>query len=241
MVAPAGPSVTCDARPRAIEDLLRELAPQVLGAVVRRYGDFDAAEDAVQEALLAAAQHWPADGLPDNPRGWLIQTAVRRLIDQYRSDEARRRREESAALREVPGAEPVAARRHADAAVHVLPSRADARVRDRADAARGRRPDHRRDRDGVPGAGGDDGAADQPGQAADQGLRRPFRMPDAAGVDDAAAVRAARAVPDVQRGLRQQQRRRAAAHRPVRRGDPADPDGAPDAARERRGRPGCWR
>jgi RNA polymerase sigma factor (sigma-70 family) len=95
--------VTSTAR---IEDLLPELAPQVLGAVVRRYGDFDAAEDAVQEALLAAAMHWPAEGLPDNPRGWLIQTAVRRLTDQYRSDQARRRREESAALRELPGAEP---------------------------------------------------------------------------------------------------------------------------------------
>src|SRR5919106_1443869 len=88
-----------------LEDLLRELAPQVLGVVVRRYGDFDAAEDAVQEALLAAAMHWPAEGLPDNPRGWLIQTAVRRLTDQDRSDQARRRREESAALREVAGAE----------------------------------------------------------------------------------------------------------------------------------------
>jgi RNA polymerase sigma factor (sigma-70 family) len=89
-----------------IEDLLRELAPQVLGAVVRRYGDFDAAEDAVQDALLAAAMHWPCEGLPDNPRGWLIQTAVRRLTDQYRSDQARRRREQSAALSELPGAEP---------------------------------------------------------------------------------------------------------------------------------------
>ena len=89
-----------------IEDLLRELAPQVLGAVVRRYGDFDAAEDAVQEALLAAAMHWPVEGLPDNPRGWLIQTAVRRLTDQYRSDQARRRREESATLGEVRDAEP---------------------------------------------------------------------------------------------------------------------------------------
>ncbi|MCI0688989.1 MAG: hypothetical protein L0Y54_17420, partial [Sporichthyaceae bacterium] len=89
-----------------IEDLLRELAPQVLGAVVRRSGDFDTAEDAVQEALLAATMHWPTEGLPDNPRGWLIQTAVRRLTDAYRSDQARRRREESAALREVPGTEP---------------------------------------------------------------------------------------------------------------------------------------
>jgi RNA polymerase sigma factor (sigma-70 family) len=99
-------------RPRAATPSLRgvdvrELAPQVLGAVVRRSGDFAAAEDAVQEALLAATRHWPAEGLPDNPRGWLIHTAVRRLTDQYRSDAARRRREESAALREVPDAEPV--------------------------------------------------------------------------------------------------------------------------------------
>ncbi len=68
--------------PPGAEDLLRELAPQVLGTLVRRYGDFDAAEDAVQEALLAAAVHWPRDGVPEKPRGWLIQTAERRLIDQ---------------------------------------------------------------------------------------------------------------------------------------------------------------
>jgi len=86
----------------AVEDLLRELAPQVLGVLVRRYGDFDSAEDALQEALLAAARHWPSDGLPDNPRGWLIQAAVRRLTDLYRSEQARRRREELAAFREPP-------------------------------------------------------------------------------------------------------------------------------------------
>ena len=83
-----------------IEDLLRELAPQVLGAVIRRFGDFDAAEDAVQEALLAAATHWPADGVPASPRGWLIQTAVRRKTDQLRSEQARRRREIAAVMRE---------------------------------------------------------------------------------------------------------------------------------------------
>ncbi len=75
------------------EHLLRELAPQVLGAVVRRFGDFHAAEDAVQEALLAAAMQWPTQGVPDNPRGWLIHVAARRLTDQLRSDLARRRRE----------------------------------------------------------------------------------------------------------------------------------------------------
>ncbi|WP_374777993.1 sigma-70 family RNA polymerase sigma factor [Streptomyces sp. NBC_01310] len=81
----------------ASEDLLRRLAPQVLGALVRRYGHFDTAEDAVQEALLAAARQWPEEGSPDNPRGWLIRVASRRLTDQLRSEEARRRREETAA------------------------------------------------------------------------------------------------------------------------------------------------
>ncbi|GGJ11077.1 RNA polymerase sigma factor [Streptomyces brasiliensis] len=83
--------------PTAIEDLLRRHAPQVLGALVRRYGHFDAAEDAVQEALLAAARQWPTDGVPDNPRGWLIRVAARRLTDTLRADTARREREERAA------------------------------------------------------------------------------------------------------------------------------------------------
>jgi RNA polymerase sigma factor (sigma-70 family) len=82
------------------EDLLRELAPQVLGAVIRRFRDFAAAEDAVQEALLAAALQWPREGVPDSPRGWLIQVAARRLTDQLRSALARRRRETLAALQE---------------------------------------------------------------------------------------------------------------------------------------------
>jgi RNA polymerase sigma factor (sigma-70 family) len=77
----------------ATEDLWRQLAPQVLGALVRRYGDFETAEDAVQEALLAAATQWPADGVPDDPKGWLIRVASRRWIDQRRSDSARGRRE----------------------------------------------------------------------------------------------------------------------------------------------------
>ena len=81
----------------ATEGLLRELAPRALGAVARRSGDFTAAEDAVQEALLAAATRWPADGTPDNPLGWLIRVAARRLTDEYRSEEARRRREALAA------------------------------------------------------------------------------------------------------------------------------------------------
>ena len=80
-----------------IEGVLRELAPQALAAVARRSGDFVAAEDAVQEALLAAATRWPGDGTPDNPLGWLIRVAARRLTDQYRSEDARRRREALAA------------------------------------------------------------------------------------------------------------------------------------------------
>ena len=75
------------------ENMLRELAPQVLGAVIRRFGDFSAAEDAVQEALLAAALQWPQQGFPDNPRGWLIQVASRRMTDHVRAELARRRRE----------------------------------------------------------------------------------------------------------------------------------------------------
>src|SRR5256714_9338855 len=85
-----------------IEALLRQLAPQVLGAVVRRYGHFDTAEDAVQEALLAAATQWPDDGVPDNPRGWLIAVAARRLTDLLRSEQARQRREDTVARWTLP-------------------------------------------------------------------------------------------------------------------------------------------
>ena len=88
----------------SFDGLLRELAPQVLAVTIRRFGDFSAAEDAVQEALLAAALHWPAEGVPASPRAWLIQAAGHRMTDQIRSDQARRRREEAAA-REPPAAE----------------------------------------------------------------------------------------------------------------------------------------
>jgi RNA polymerase sigma factor (sigma-70 family) len=93
-------------RPPAIEDLLREAAPQVLGAVVRRFGDFADSEDAVQEALVAAATEWPARGTPDNPVGWLIHVASRRMVDRWRSDSARREREGVAAAAEPPDPEP---------------------------------------------------------------------------------------------------------------------------------------
>jgi RNA polymerase sigma factor (sigma-70 family) len=97
--------VTSDTEEFSSEHLLRELAPQVLGAVVRRFGDFSAAEDAVQEALLAAALQWPREGVPDNPRGWLIHVAARRMTDQLRADISRRRRE-AAVMLEAPDTQP---------------------------------------------------------------------------------------------------------------------------------------
>jgi RNA polymerase sigma factor (sigma-70 family) len=102
------------------ERLLRELAPQVLGAVYRRHGDFAAAEDAVQEAFLAAAAQWPGEGIPDNPRAWLIQVALRRMTDQIRSESARRRREAESLMASgyvIPATEPGAARDEDDALI----------------------------------------------------------------------------------------------------------------------------
>lgn len=86
-----------------VEELLRRLTPQVLGAVVRRYGNFDLAEDAVQEALFAASAQWSRDGPPANPKGWLITATSRRLTDLLRSEQARRRREDIVAYRTVAG------------------------------------------------------------------------------------------------------------------------------------------
>jgi RNA polymerase sigma factor (sigma-70 family) len=85
----------------ALEDLLHGLAPQVLGALVRRHGQFEDCEDALQEAVLAATVQWPAEGVPGNPRGWLATVASRRLIDLVRSDHARRERESAAATAEM--------------------------------------------------------------------------------------------------------------------------------------------
>jgi RNA polymerase sigma factor (sigma-70 family) len=103
-----------------VEELLRRLAPRVLGTLVRRYGQFDACEDAVQEALLAASVQWPHDGIPESPDGWLITVASRRLTDQVRSESARRRREEVAAAM-VPPAD------------HLAPAPGDGRVPDQDD------------------------------------------------------------------------------------------------------------
>jgi RNA polymerase sigma factor (sigma-70 family) len=104
------------ARP-GVRDLLCELAPQVLGAVTRRFGDFAAAEDAVQEALLAAHVAWPADGLPANPGGWLYSVACRRMADHLESEAARRRREEVAGSRRT-SSEGASAREETDVTAH---------------------------------------------------------------------------------------------------------------------------
>jgi RNA polymerase sigma factor (sigma-70 family) len=95
--------------PTDVGTLVRELAPQVLVAVVRRHGGFDACEDAVQEALLAAAVQWPEQGVPDNPKGWLITTASRRRIEMWRSESARRRREENDFALTPPAPDPAPA------------------------------------------------------------------------------------------------------------------------------------
>jgi predicted RNA polymerase sigma factor len=92
-----------------LEDLLRGLAPRVLGALVRRHGSFDTCEDAVQEALLAAAVKWPAEGMPNNPKGWLIAVASRRRIEIWRNENARRRREDAVASLAPESPEPPAA------------------------------------------------------------------------------------------------------------------------------------
>jgi RNA polymerase sigma factor (sigma-70 family) len=90
-----------------VEDLLRRLAPQVLAALVRRHGHFDTCEDAVQEALVAAAVQWPAEGPPENPKAWLVTVASRRLVDHVRREQARRRREQASAA-QVPADEQLA-------------------------------------------------------------------------------------------------------------------------------------
>ena len=166
---------------RPFEDLLRELAPQVLGALVRRYGHFDSSEDAVQEALLAAATQWPKDGSPTNPRAWLITVAARRLTDLLRSEQSRRQREDTARTWALPDEwlAPAADRSWAGGAD---PDHDDSlillfmcchprcrRLADCPDAARRRRSEHGGNRPGVHGPGSHHDQADQPSQATRQG------------------------------------------------------------------------
>jgi predicted RNA polymerase sigma factor len=151
------------------EHLLRELAPQVLGAVIRRFRDFADAEDAVQEALLGAAMQWPQDGLPENPRAWLIQGASRRMTDHLRSELARRRRETAATvhLDHVAPVAGIADEEEQDDTLILLflccHEGADSILGYRFDLARGGRIDHGRNSQCVSCPGGDYGTADQPG------------------------------------------------------------------------------
>ena len=216
-----------------IEDLLRELAPQVLGALVRRYGQFDACEDAVQEALLAAATQWPDDGIPDNPRGWLITVASRRLTDELRGG---RRATAARGRRRGASSRPRRGRRRrptiddvadADDTLTLLflcchPALSP-RVAARADAARGRRPDDRPDRR-APSS-----CRRRPWPSASAARRRRSRAPAPASscrpsrARRPAARGAARPLPDLQRGLHGLFRRRSPRAELAARGDPADP------------------
>ncbi|ASR34176.1 RNA polymerase subunit sigma-24 [Prauserella marina] len=103
----AKPSIASGHDERATEDLLRDMAPRILAALIRRFGDFATAEDAVQEALLAAATQWPEEGMPTNPENWLIRVAFRRMTDLLRAEQARQRRENAVAAR-IPADEHLA-------------------------------------------------------------------------------------------------------------------------------------
>ena len=231
----------CDA-PAAIEDLLRALAPQVLGVLVRRYGQFDACEDAVQEALLAAASSGrrraagQSAGLADHGRD---PAADRRVAQRTRAGAARNAAAARAARGHVRRRRTTSSRSTDDtltllflcchpalspASQLALTLRAVGGLTTAEIAAR------------VPGARGDDGAADQPGEAAHQGGRRPFELPPDARARRAAAGRAARPVPDLQRGLHRQSGPELQRPTSTARGDPADPRGCTRCARRRRGR-----
>ena len=170
------------------EHLLRELAPQVLGAVVRRFRDFATAEDAVQEALIAAFNQWPRDGVPENPRGWLIQVASRRMTDQVRTEIARRERETSV----VRDAETMVLADEIEPdmdmdpndtliLLHVLPPCPDFVLDDCPDAACRRRSNYSGNCQCIPGSRSDNGAADQPREAKHQGFRRAIQSASSRG------------------------------------------------------------
>ena len=225
---------------REVEDLLREAAPRVLAAVVRRFGDFADSEDAVQEAMIDAARQWPAEGHAGEPD----RVADRGGLATDDRPDPRRLRPAGArgAARGRAGARPGRrGRRHPGADLHVLPAGALARLGDRPHPARGRRPHHRRDRRRLPRPGDDDGTADRAGEADRRRGRRAVRPAGAGGTGGATARRARRPLPDLQRGLRGQRRPRPRPHRALRRGDPPDPDRAAGAARRSPRSAACWR
>ena len=150
--------MTADA---GVEDLLRELAPWVLGVLVRRDEDFAVCEDAVQDALVAAAQHWTKEGVPSNPRSWLVTAASRAVVDAWRSVRARRRREGTVAALE-PSDQAVPSGQDDSLALLLMCCHPALPVSSQlALTLRGRRAHHGRDRPRVPGARGDHGQAHQ--------------------------------------------------------------------------------
>ena len=218
----------------SVEGLLRELAPQVLGVLVRRHRGLDACEDAVQEALIAAAAQWPAEGLPDNPRAWLITVATRRLSDEARSEQARRAREDADAAasrpedRVAPAAGEAPAEEQDDTLALLFmcchpalstPSQIALTLR----AIGGLTTAQIAAAFLVPEA--TMAQRISRGKAAIRAAGTTFALPAGAGADQPAARRPARALPDLQRGLHGDGGRRAAAARARRRGDPADPHG----------------
>ena len=217
MTPAVGPAV-------ASGDLLRELAPQVLGAVMRRYGNFADAEDATQEALIAAATTWPEAGRPDDPLAWLIRVASRRMANQFRSDDARRRREALAASWSLTPPEPAPA--HDDTLILMfmcchpsltpasaipLTLRAVGGLTTREIAAAFLVPEatmaQRISR----------------AKAKIKASSEPFALPAPDQRTGPAPVRAACPLPALQRGIHHQRRPGSGAHRPVGRGNTAHP------------------
>ena len=214
---------------RGAEDLLRDLAPQVVGILTRRSGDFSAAEDAVQEALVAAHTTWPRDGIPDNPRAWLVTAATRRLVDEQRSAAARRRRELDWATAEPEGTQVV---QHDDSLTVLLmcchpalsPASAVAltlravgglTTAEIATAYVVPEPTMAQRISRAKRTLRDSGAAVRP--AGERRARRPR------------PTGPRRGLPPLQRGVRREHRSRPDPHRPLRRGDPAGAAGAPAA------------
>ena len=223
---------------QSLERAYREEATRIRAALAARTGDVGLAEDAVQDAFVEAIEHWPRDGVPPNPGGWLATTARRKALDRLRRDQAGAEKLALLAAEPTTAEDGQAGRRAAEPRVRLLPPGAAGAGAGRADAARRLRPHHRPDRVGVPGHRADDGPAPAPRpQDAAAGRRRGARArPRRA--RRPAGRRARRRVPRLQRGLPGQLRPRARAPRPGRAGDRADPDAAPaDAARAGSARP----
>ena len=214
------------------EAALRDAAPYALGTLVRRYGQFDACEDAVQEALIAASSSWPADGIPDSPRAWLTTVADRRLTDVWRSESARRRREQAVFEAEPPGETEVS---DDDDTLRLIflcchpslsaPSQLALTLR----AVGGLTTAEIASAFLVPEA-----TMAQRISRAKQSIRAAgarFELPDDADRSAPARGRAARALPHLQRGLRGALRRLPAALGPHGRGDPHHADAPPTATR----------